>query len=160
MALFNWQKSPINPEFDQLWTQVEALEKKAQPRAALDIVDKIIVLAEKKDVRPHWIKGLQYKANFISQLEENGAIKALNFLESSQKDLPIEMLAILQATIAEKFQQYLQNQFYSISNRTNVSGQLPEDKSSWSGKHFEMAISDYYLKALSNKATQNRNNGL
>ena len=153
MALLNWQKSPADPEFDRLWSQVESLEKKAQPRAALKIVEDIIDLAKDKDERPNWVKGLQYKANYVNQLEENGAIKAIDFLESCLSDTPIEVKALIEATIAEKLQNYLQNQFYQLNNRSYVSGELPEDKTAWGARHFEQAIQDYYLKAISHKKT-------
>jgi uncharacterized protein YfaS (alpha-2-macroglobulin family) len=152
MALFNWNTSPIDPEFDKLWSQVEEFQKQGKPRAASAVIDDIIELASKKDARPHQVKAYQYKANFIEQLEENGALKAMDYLENLlSSNLTEEVEALVEMSLAENMQFYVQNQFYRLNNRTDVSGELPKDKAAWSVKHFEAASRRHLLNALGAK---------
>lgn len=154
MSLFHSDSQQSDPDIDRLWKEVAALEAKGQPRAALAIVDEIIDLAQAKDLRPDWIKGYQFKANLIENLEESGSIKALEFLqEEAARELPDEIKALTYTTLAERVQFYLRNQFYRLNNRTNVSGDRPKDISAWGPAHFEEASMEYFTKALSFKNT-------
>ncbi len=148
MALLNWNASPSNPELEALWSQVENLQRKGQPRAALKIVEEILKKAKNEEIKVHFIKAVQFKANLIEQLEESGAIKAMDFVERELQESTDEQKALLHVTLAARYTNYLRNQFYRLNNRTDVGGGRPDDKTTWSSLDFEEAITSHYLSAI------------
>lgn len=156
MALLNWNASPIDPRFDELWDKVESLQQKGQPRATLPILDEIVDLANDKQAYPQWIKALQYKANAMTELEESGAIKAIDMLEVHLSSANVEVRPLLEATIARRMKQYLASNAYKMSNRTTVNDDLPEDKERWSPTDFERKTLAYYMSALEHARANKR----
>jgi hypothetical protein len=70
LSLAIHSETPQDKNFDQLWKEVSAFEKKSLPKSALEVVDKIYSKAKSEKRSDQLIKCILYKAKLLSLFDD------------------------------------------------------------------------------------------
>lgn len=151
------QKSSENMSYATEWNKVDDLNKKSQPKSALEEVDKIFRQAVKDKNSPQIIRSLIYKSGLERMIDDDSAIKSIEETEQYLKTStdPAEK-SMLYSVLAGMYRNYYLSQRYKISGRTEISGYTPDDMREWSKNLFVGKIIEYIrLSVQDEKVLQN-----
>jgi len=125
-------KNPMeNDNYTADWKAVDSLEQKGLPKSALEKVEEIHTKAIKKNNQPQQAKCLIYKGKIMTQLEEDGFVKAINQFALDEKIAKAPMKSLLQSMLAEQYSTYLQRNRYRFNNRTETPDFKTDDIRTW-----------------------------
>ena len=150
------QKPQDMPEYQAAWKTIDSLEQEGLPRSALEKVEALAERAKQAEAHPQFVKTVIYRNKYLTQLEEEGFAKAIERIkaETEAADFPVQ--PVLHSLLAELYQNYLRRNQYRIQQRTETTGFLPEDITTWTigqlldaaGKHFLASLSDQRAVAV------------
>ncbi len=135
-------------DYDKLWQQVYGYEKKAKPRSAIGIVNKIYEQAKKDRSEPQMIKALEYGIRLSSRFEETYYQKGI---ANIQKELPFftaPSTQILHSLLADLYMGYYYANRHMILQRTNIVEYELTDMATWDQKLFAEKIFEELKKSL------------
>jgi len=159
---FSQNENIIRPmdydNFEKEWKEINDLESKGLPQSAAEKVDALYTKAKRTDNAPQIIKCLIYQGKYTAQLNEDGTFEAINKWEKELSQLKSPAKPILQSVLAEAYQKYLQQNRWTIQNRTNTV-EKSEDLKTWTieqlltraGELFEASLEDESIKSLNIK---------
>ncbi len=135
-------------DYDQAWKQVEKALSEGLPKTALKKVDEIYQMATSEKNSHEIIKSTLYKTRLVLETEELGLEAVVSDLSRAivKADDPVKQM--LQSFAAEIFQSYYQNQYYRISQRTDLGTFVPDDMRTWSPNNYRNYISELYMNSL------------
>jgi uncharacterized protein YfaS (alpha-2-macroglobulin family) len=128
--------------------RVDSIANLAKPKEALALIDKINIQAHQTGNTPLLIKSVIYRMMFQSYLEENAFDKILNDLQSDISKAKQPEKSILQSLLAETYWNYLQQNSWQISQRTQVQANISSDIKTWSIKKLNEETVKNYLLSL------------
>jgi len=132
--------------YEDLWKEVDSLEKRYLPRSAKEVVEKIYDKATTDKNPLQKTKTIKYLVKYNkSTVEESDSVN-IAFLgqEIAQAEVPFKQ--ILQSLTAQTYYDYYQANRWSILNRTHVT-EKPKDFRTWDAHYFLQTISHYYSQA-------------
>ena len=133
------------------WKNVEKLGEKQLPESALKEVESILKQAKKEKNSVEVIKAMVYKMRFTLEKnpdEATALIKDFEAFTDTSSD-PAER-ALLHSMTAELYANYYQKDQWTINNRTQVTGTVPDDMKEWTKNIFFEKINKHLTFSLEN----------
>jgi len=143
-----WAQNQSTP-IEQRWVKVEEYAEKQLPESALKEVEAILAQAKKEKNSVEVIKAMVYKMRFTldKNLEEApGLIRDFEAFTNKSTD-PAEK-ALLHFMTAELYAQFYQKDSYTIINRTELKGYVPEDMKEWTKNIYFDKISNHLAASM------------
>ncbi len=134
----------------KIWTRIDSLEAQGLYRSALNLVDQIYSQSRNQADPQTEIKALLYKLKYIQQLEEDGQLAAIGFL---QKELPDQRLvqgSLKYSIMAELYSRYYSANRWQISQNPMVDNGSDQSVKKWSPERFYQVILESYNQSLKN----------
>jgi len=143
------------------WEKVNELAEKQLPESALKEVEAILAQARKDKNSVEVIKAMVYKMRF--KLEKNpdeapALIKDFEAFTLKSTD-PAER-ALLHSMTAELYAQYYQKDQWTINNRTEITGLVPEDMKEWTKNIYFDKITKHLAASLENSTVLQKTDAL
>ncbi len=132
------------------WKTIDSLEQQGLPKSALKKVEALYAKAKKENNPSQLIKTLIYKGKYESQLEEDGLVKAIFKLRKEMEEADFPVKPILQSMLAEMYQNYLSNHWWTFQNRTQTVQFQIEDIQTWTIEQLMDESAKWYLASLQN----------
>ncbi len=130
------------------WEAIDSLEKNGQYRSALRLTEQLIEQLS-PDAQPIvYYRALSTAAAFRAELEEEGQLVAIRYLDSVNQQAAGRVRALLCADLAERYFRYFRSNSYRINNRTPSAAEEPDDPVNWSAEQFIATADSLYLTAL------------
>jgi hypothetical protein len=117
--------------YQKEWKLIDSLEQQGLPRSALAEVEKLYARARRDNNPSQVIKTLIYRSKYQSEVEEDGHANAISRLREEMNAAEFPVRPILQSMVGELLMQYLDNNIWSIRDRTSTGEELPEDVKVW-----------------------------
>ena len=118
-------------DYAKEWKEISVLEGQGLPKSALQKVEELLAKSKKDDNPSQLIKCLIYQAKYVTELEEDGYVKALNSMHADMEKAAFPTKQILQSMLAEMYSRYLDNNIWKLRNRTTTSGFKTDDIRTW-----------------------------
>lgn len=141
------------PEYKAAWKTIDSLEKEGLPRSALEKVEALSQRAKEDAAHPQYVKTVIYRNKYLTQLEEEGFAKAIERIQAETEAADFPVQPVLHSLLAELYQSYLQRNQYRIQQRTETTGFLPDDITTWTVGQLTDAAGTNYLKSLADQRT-------
>lgn len=119
------------------------------PATAVKSADSLYQKAINEHNNPLMIKSLIQKTNFNLQIDKDRYPELLDELEtriSQEKEIAVK--SVLHSYAGELYARYYRENNYAISQRTFVSGYVPENINEWSSQLFKEKIFAHYLASI------------
>jgi uncharacterized protein YfaS (alpha-2-macroglobulin family) len=160
------QPSPVNPStttmpssnpikgvyFDD-WAVVDSLEKKGLYKSALEKVEAIEARAKAENKQPQIIKAILFRGKYITRLEEDGFVKAIQVLEAEEKSARVQPeKALLQSILGQLYATFLSQQGWNITERTPIPDGEGGDILTWSAAQIEKRALELYNASVSDES--------
>ena len=139
-----------NP-YKQFWASVDSLDRLGQPKSALEIVEKIYVLAKQQQNNDQIIKAFIHRLKYKNTIEENAFENMLKELKSEIPNQKFPNDAMMETMLAEMYWWYYQNNRYVFQDRTNTINFNQDDIKTWSLNQLADVVIEHYIKSLKNK---------
>lgn len=149
------KKTMDTNDFSTDWRMVDSLERKGLPKSALEKVDDIYAKAIKKNNQPQQAKCLIFKGKFMTQLEEDGFVKAINQFVLDEEEAKAPMKSMIQSMLAEQYSSFLQRNYYRFNNRTETPDFKTDDIRTWTIGQLSAESRKFFLKSVEDEATRN-----
>ncbi|MFV0469075.1 MAG: hypothetical protein ACK5MK_09140, partial [Dysgonomonas sp.] len=133
------------------WKKVEKFAQDQMPESALKEVDAILTQARKDKNSPQIIKAMIYRMRFLTDKNPDEAIPLLKEFEAyaEKSDNPAEK-AIIHTMVASLYNDYYQNNRWTIDQRTDLQGAIPDDIKEWTKNIFADKVVTQLELAISN----------
>ncbi|MCC6282901.1 MAG: hypothetical protein IT262_20010 [Saprospiraceae bacterium] len=138
----------ISGDYADEWKIVDSLEKKGLFKSALEKVETIQTRAQTDNNQPQVIKALLFRGKYTAQLEEDGFVKAIQLLEKEEKTAKQPEKSLLQSMLGQLYATYLQQQGWSIGDRTPVPDGEGGDIMTWSAAQIEKHALDLFSASI------------
>ena len=135
-------------DYEKAWKNVDQFIEKGLPKSALKEVNAIYDYAIKDNNVAQQIKAVNFKVQLILQTEELGLETVISELEGSIEKASSPGKYILHSYAAELIDQYFSSQYYTISQRTNLSDFDTGDIRTWAPNNYRDYIASHYLKSV------------
>ncbi|MFC3562056.1 alpha-2-macroglobulin family protein [Pedobacter jamesrossensis] len=149
-----------NQYFLKEFKRVDSLASKAEPKAALSLINMLNNKARLQNNSEMLVKSVVYRMLFQSYLEENQFVKIIKDLQQDVSLAKQPAKSILQSLLAESYWKYYQKNRYQFAQRTKVLGYKSTDISTWSlPKITEETIKNYIASLAETNLLQNIESG-
>ena len=149
ICLVAFLQNPIDEKYKSLWKEVAEAEDKDLPKSALKKVEEIYLLATADKNAHEQLKAITYKVKFLTQSEEKGNLKAIDFLEGQTQELSGTNKHICNFLLGAMYQNYYQRNKWNIDSRSDISDSSDEQASRLEfysrDEFFKLIISHYKL---------------
>ena len=141
-----------NPEnkwrgYEQEWNTTDSLINLQLPESALVFVEEIYDHAKAENNGSQLIKSLIYLSKLNIAMLEDGEMQAIELFKSEIRTANAPVKNILQSMLAEVYENYLLDYYYSIYN--NYDDKIQEsDISTWTTKKMKGEIYDLYVSSI------------
>lgn len=133
--------------YEDLWKEVNNLERGGQPRSALEKVEQIHRKAIAENNGPQLIKAVIHQVKFNAQFEEESLVLSIGRLEDETKMLPAPTRQIVHSLLGEMYMAYWHNNSWQIRERTSFEGE-GGNLLTWDFKRIVEAADRHYLLSL------------
>jgi len=138
---------------EKRWATVEDLATKQLPESALKEVETILSQAKKEKNSVEVIKAMVYKMRFTLDKNPDEAPALIRDFEAfTAKSTDPAERALLHSMTAELYAQFYQKDAYTINNRTELKGFIPEDIKEWTKNIYFDKISIHLTASMENPA--------
>ena len=132
-------------DYDKAWKEVNKALEKGLPKTALEKIDEIYDRALSESNVEHQIKATVSGAKLTLDTKELGLEAVVKTLQTRLEASKSPVRQILHSMTAELFQQYYNNQYYKISQRTNLESFDTGDLRTWAPNNYRDFITEQYL---------------
>lgn len=108
-ALIAQNMTAKNGDYATEWKEIQSLEEQGLPKSAREKVDALYIRAKSDNNASQIIKTLIYRSKYITELEEDGFVKAVSQLQDEAMRETFPTKAILQSMLGELYAGYLEN---------------------------------------------------
>ncbi len=126
MTLTPLPTPPPGSDYADEWRIVDSLQNQGLLKSALEKVETIEARARIDSKPAQVLKALIFRGKFITGLEEDGIVKAIELFEKNTAEAKQPERAVLQSLTAELYTTYLRNQGWRIRNRTEAPPSPPD----------------------------------
>lgn len=141
--------SAVNP-YTERWKKIESLADKQLPESAMKEVESIMKDAQKDKKFPETVKAYIYKMRFTLEKNADDAQNVIKDFESFASTYNnVEEKSLLHSMTAELYSMYYLGEQYTINQRTQIEGYIPDNTNEWSKNIFFKKISDEITLSLS-----------
>ena len=143
------------------WEKVNELAEKQLPESALKEVEAILAQAGKEKNSVEVIKAMVYKMRFTLEKNPNEAPALIKDFEAfTLKSTDPAERALLHSMTAELYAQYYQKDQWTINNRTEITGLVPEDMKEWTKNIYFDKITKHLAASLENPSVLQKTDAL
>ena len=143
------------------WERIAAFESKSRPQSALQAVDSLMNAAKIEKNSPQLLKGWLYRFRFLMEKDQDSFSSELQALEAYTAKIKSNTeQAVLHSLLAKLYEQYYQQNRYTINRRTSLSGNKPTDIKEWSANIFADTIVYHVKTSLANAPLLQSTNAL
>ena len=135
-------------DYQQLWVEIEQLEKEGKPKSIVLLADSILSLASKNENTPQLFKALVYRSKYRHEVEEDSELKVIQDFEKQIAQWDGINRALLQSAVGELYGQYYASRQWRNGGRSNASNYQKEDIRSWSQDQIMWQAHAYYQASL------------
>lgn len=136
-------------KYDRLWKEVEKYELEGKFKSAAKTTDKILKKANRSGESAQLVKSFIYKSKFALLLEENAQKRIVKEIQEHINTSKFPTNALLQSIYAGFLEQYLAQNRYKISNRTEtLNSDETDDFEKWDVNTLVAFIGDRHKQAL------------
>ncbi|MEZ4925907.1 MAG: alpha-2-macroglobulin family protein [Saprospiraceae bacterium] len=143
---------PLTGDYSEDWKIVDSLEKKGLYKSALEKVENIQEKAKNDKNSQQLVKALIFRGKFMTMLEEDGMVKAIQVIEQETKAAAQPEKSVLQSMLGQLYTTYLSSQRWKILERTEIPDGEGGDILTWSAAQIEKQALEYYSASVSLKA--------
>jgi hypothetical protein len=145
-------------DYQKEWQEVEGFDNQGLPKSALEKVEQLYARAKADKNAPQIIKSLIYKSKYMSQLEEDGFVKAVARLEEEVAKAGFPEKPLLQSMLGELYSGYLDGNYWKMQGRSKVSADFKnEDIRTWDIAKLNEKASQYFRESLDDERTKSLN---
>ena len=138
---------------EKRWLTVEELAAKQLPESALKEVEAILLQAKREKNSVEVIKAMVYKMRFTLDKNPDEAPTLIRDFEAfTAKSTDPAERALLHSMTAELYAQFYQKDAYTINNRTELKGFVPEDMKEWTKNIYFDKICMHLAASMENPA--------
>ena len=149
-----------NLYFLKEFKRIDSLANKAEPKAALSLINILNSKARLQNNSEMLVKSVVYRMLFQSYLEENHFVKIINDLQDDVSLAKQPAKSILQSLLAESYWKYYEQNRYQFAQRSKLIGGNSKDISTWSlPKITDEVIKNYLASLAETKLLQNIESG-
>jgi len=149
LLIFLCVTAQTTTSFTRYWEEVSQLEKKSQPKSALEKVAEIEKRAQALNNRQQQIKALLYRSKLQAQITKNAPLQSIDDLQKfKQTSTDAVEQAFLSSVLAQMYNDYYKQNYWTIRGRTALSGYIPEDTKEWSQNIFQDTITALLKNSL------------
>jgi len=138
--------------YEREWKKIDSLEAEGLPRSALAEVEKLQQQARADDEEAQVIKTIIYQSKYITQLEEDGKVAAIQNLQSQLAGSGPRVAAVLHSVLGQLYATYADNNVFQIRERSELAGEAGDDIRTWSLDQLLTTANQHYRKSVSNPA--------
>lgn len=143
------------------WKTVQELAGKQLPESALKEVKSILLQAQKEKNSVEVIKAMLYTMRFTLEKNPDEAPALIKDFEAfTEKSTDPAERALLHSMTAELYANYYQKDQWTINNRTQITGAIPDDMKEWTKNIFFDKISKHLTASLENPAVLQKTDAL
>ncbi len=136
---------------DNRWKIVEEFAENQLPESALKEVEIILSQAQKEKNSVEIIKALVYKMRFtLDKNPDEAPALILDFEAFTNKSSDPTERALLHSMTADLYAQFYQKDQWTINNRTEVTGFVPDDMKEWTKNIYFDKINKHLAASLEN----------
>ena len=138
-------------QYEDKWKEVYQLELDGKIKSAQEKVQEIYKKAKRKNDEVQIIKCFFYQSKFEQVFDEKAQTTIINNIQkeiNEAKPVSKALLSFIYITILED---YYQNYYGIIKNRTNIETKKSKDFLTWTGTDFNKEINQYYEQLLVNE---------
>ncbi|MCW5921122.1 MAG: alpha-2-macroglobulin [Saprospiraceae bacterium] len=139
---------PLTGDYADDWKIVDSLERQGLFKSALERSEAIQAKATRDKNSPQVIKALLYRGKYVTQLEEDGFVKAVQLFEKEEKTSALPEKAVLQSILGQLYATYLNNQGWRINDRTPIPDGEGGDILTWSAAQIEKRAIELYSASV------------
>ncbi|PWH84554.1 alpha-2-macroglobulin [Algibacter marinivivus] len=151
IILFSTISQAQNPNYQDLWTNVDKFEVDGLPKSALKLVNDIEKQAFKDDNHPQLIKTMLFKSKYALVLEEDAQLSIINDFKAKIAKSEFPTKNILENLLANLYWQYFNQHRWQFYNRTKTSEKVDtEDFRTWDLQTLFSEIHVHYQNSLEN----------
>lgn len=146
--------------YERTWQKIDSLERARLPKSALAEVEKLYLQIKTDGIKgaqqeSEWLRALLYVNKYKSRLEERGVELAIARWESESAQAKGAARALMLSMLAEMYDNYLSENLYKVSERTNVATDVKQDNiQTWDVRRFADKIYDLYRQSLQEPSTR------
>ncbi|MBL4587151.1 MAG: hypothetical protein JKX84_08875, partial [Flavobacteriales bacterium] len=140
----------IAQNYNGLWQEVDNFTNNAQPKSALEIIEKIHAQAAKDNNSPQVIKAIIHEVKFNAQFEEESLVASIERIKTEAENAPQPTKQILHSLLAEMHWGYFRNNSWHILKRTATEN-AGDNILTWDFKRIAQVADKHYQLSLANK---------
>ncbi len=136
-------------DYEKEWQEIDSLENEGLPKSALEKVEKLRKRATEDNNTPQLVKTILYEAKYKRQLEAEGETTVVEWMEAqiaAVKVFPVQQL--LASALADYYNNYLQENYWRFTNRTEIVEENKADFRTWSIEKLITTINELYITSL------------
>ena len=118
-------------DYTKEWKEITSLEEQGLPKSALEKVELLLAKSKKDDNPSQLIKCLIHRSKYVSELTEDGFVKAVKDMNTDMEKANFPIKQILQSMLAEMYSGYLDNNTWRLRDRTTTANFKPDDIQTW-----------------------------
>jgi tetratricopeptide (TPR) repeat protein len=135
-------------DYAEAWKRIDSLENQGLYKSALEAAEELQKRARADNNDAQVVKTLLYRGKYITQLQEDGFVKAVALLEEELKASSGAEAAVLHSLLGQLYSTYLDNQYWQIRDRTDVVNDDSNDMLTWSVEKIEQVSMDHYEASI------------
>jgi uncharacterized protein YfaS (alpha-2-macroglobulin family) len=139
---------PPTGDYADDWRIVDSLQNQGLYKSALEKVEAIQARAARDKNGQQVVKAILFRGKFITMLEEDGLVKAIQAIEKEALAAAQPEKSVLQSLLGELHATYLRNQGWRIRERTPVPDGEGGDLLTWSAAQIERHALDLYSASV------------
>ena len=142
----------LNGDYLEEWKIIDSLQAQGLFKSALERVTALQARAQGDKNGQQVVKTLIFRGKFMTMLEEDGLIKAIQLLETETNAAAQPEKSVLKSILGELYTTYLQNNGWNLGNRTPIPEGEGGDILTWSADQVERHALDLYAASLTEVA--------
>jgi uncharacterized protein YfaS (alpha-2-macroglobulin family) len=139
-------------DYEKEWQEIDSLDQNGLPKSANEKVEALFERAVKDKNQPQIVKTILYRSKYAAQLKENGFVEGLLLLEEETAKHGFPVQPILQSIQANMYTEYIDNNYWKLSNRSETIDFKSSDVNTWTTGQLIDRANNLYLASIEAEA--------
>lgn len=159
LILVGFTTKLMTQDYTKEWQEVEQLMQKQLPKSAYEKANAIFEKSITANNQEQIVKSIFYLQNLHSQLEEieydSRTQKEIKFIETNLDKVKGGAYSLVLSFLAGKYQQYYDQNYWRLSQRTQATDSKSDDLSLWALEDIEAKSLNLYLQSCQDVSNKN-----
>lgn len=139
---------PLADDYSDAWRRVDSLESQGLYRSALEQCERILSAARRDKNEAHSVKALLYIGKYAQYLDTDNAFATIQRLRSELPGASRTERALLHSALGQICMEYLRDNSWNLSNRTDAGAAESDDPKTWSVNAWLRAAAGHYEASI------------